>query len=222
MPKFSVPKRIEELTRKCNQLKEENRTLKCDLRSARAAAKQGDGVDIKGSKGKGKGKVATDEDEEDSRPIAQIVMEPLNLERLEHLGRIGSRVLLSNGLSLAQQCFMDLKRCEATRRGCIQVVYKEDQLSHRLGLQGRLCSGISSLKALDPASKDLLPLSWGLTPYEMSCSVFAGDKAYKEAVRYEHCRDFDLSKSFPAAVLRRHGSAAAPCVDAWVKNPQAP
>jgi hypothetical protein len=226
MPKFSVPKRITELTQKCNQLKDQVRTLKSDLRSARAAsaraaAKVGDREDGKGGKGTGKGKVANNEEDIDERPIAQIVMEPLNLTRLELLGKLGARVLLSNGLSLAQQSFVDLKRCEAARGSCIQVVYKEDTLSHQLGLQGRLCSGVSSIRVIDQATKNLLPLSWGLTPYEMTCSTFAVDKAYKEAVRDERCRDFDLCKSFPAAVLRRHGSAAAPCVDEWVRNPQA-
>jgi hypothetical protein len=124
-------------------------------------------------------------------------------------------------LSLAQQAFVDLKRCEAAGGGGIQVAYKEDSLSLQLGLQGRLCSGASSIKVIDQATKDRLPMTWGLTPYEMTCSAFAVDKSYKEAVRDERCRDFDLAKSFPCAILRRHGGSAAPCVDEWVRNPQA-
>ena len=56
-----------------------------------------------------------------------------------------------------------------------------------------------------------------LSPYSRSRSAFNSSKVYKEFARSENARDFDISRSFPSALLARHGDEL-PFVRQWVHD----
>ena len=58
------------------------------------------------------------------------------------------------------------------------------------------------------AVKLTLPLDRGLNSYEVTSSAFVREKLYKEYVRDPRCRDLDLCRSFPSAILERHRTCA--------------
>ena len=102
------------------------------------------------------------------------------------------------------------------------TLYKEEDDNLLLGVCGRLHSGIGSMEGLPDGNlvwKLQRLLGMGLTLYESTRSVFAAPKAYKEAVRPACSRDFDLKKSFPNAIVSRHGDLDV--VAQWCEDPMA-
>jgi hypothetical protein len=229
LPRFSVPRKIQELIAKCNEQKAKLREQSArhrqeasklrsalsaasaeaeKLRSTLSAASTGTGAGGSKGGGKAKGSVAKGGlgkgGNVEGPALKAVLREPLDMEKLVMLGRCGGRILLASNVSAAQQAFVDYTRMKAAKGGGLVVGYREDRLCAAVGVAGRLCAGLSSLDELEERVQELLPRDYGFSEFELTSSPFCQEKCYREFVRDARARDIDIAKSFPNAVLARH------------------
>ena len=90
------------------------------------------------------------------------------------------------------------------------MLYRHDKWCHLLGKEGRLVAGVQE----PDLCRDCKPAF--LSPYSRSRSAFNGSKIYEEFSRSDNARDFDISRSFPRALLARHSQLNF--VHQWVND----
>jgi len=124
--------------------------------------------------------------------------------------------------SVTMACYSFLRRSGGS--GGVPVLYKPDSLCIATGVAGRMVSGLSDqdLPEGHTSRLQLPPVLAEMGVRKTTRGCFNLPKLLKELVRgglTSDVRDYDISASFPRAVLHRHGDLRF--VDAWVNRQEA-
>ena len=110
--------------------------------------------------------------------------------------------------SVQAMCYTFLQRSGPS--GDIVVYYKPDSICEIAGVQGRQCAGLSSqdVPPEHPLRRTLAKVIHQMSVHRATRGCFNLPKLMKEMLRGGHSdsiRDYDISASFPRAILHRHG-----------------
>ena len=133
--------------------------------------------------------------------------------RVDYSGHMGMGLLPQH--TLRMRCFEELRRSD--KGGRVATLYHEDKLSTALEVRGRLVSGIVNIPDDHYLKPTFEKLHSCMREWHAARSMFAAPKLLKEFLRGGAdgpCRDFDISRSFPRAILARHPTMRH--VEQWV------